>query len=149
MHYSQIQKQETSRLSDTEHEILKKWYKKRKINMFITYFNVCMYQFEYGSIVISAFFYFKNTLKVDNPNLYYSLTLGAMYLLVPLSSAIVGKYTDKTRDLRKVALFISFFNTIGNLLYVFPVFNWLPIVGRMLCGIPDGVKSAFEGKRCD
>ena len=116
------------------------------MNILVTYFNMVMYQFEYASIVISALFYYRNTLKVENPDLYYSLTLGAMYLFVPLSSVIVGKYTDKTRDLRKVALFISLFNTVGNLLYVFPIYNWLPIVGRMLCGIPDGVKSAFVGK---
>ena len=84
-----------------------------------------------------------STIRVEHPELVYSLTLGAVYLLTPISSIIVGGYTDSTRDARNVALLLSFFNILGNLLYVFPVFNWFPIVGRMLCGIPDGVKTAL------
>ena len=142
----QQQQQQQRYLTNEENETLQDWYKKRKNNTIITYINTCIYVFEYSAIVISALFYYKDTLKVSNPQLYYSLTLGSIYILVPVSSVVVGKYTDKTRDVRKVALFLSYFNIVGNLFYVFPVFNWLPIIGRMLCGIPDGVKSAFMGK---
>lgn len=134
------------RILQNEQQILKDWYKKRKRNLIVIYFNTCMYIFEYSAIVISALFYFKNTLKVANPNLYYSLTLGAAFAFTPISTIIAGRYTDKTRNIRKVALVLSLFNTFGNLFYVFPFVNWLPIIGRLLCGIPDGVKSAFTGK---
>ena len=133
-------------ISESEHKILQDWYKKRKISLLVTYMNTCLYKFEYTSIVISALFYYKYTIKVENPKLYYSLTLGAAFLLTPISSVIVGKYTDRTRDVRKVALILSFFNIVGNLFYVFPLFNWLPIFGRLLCGVPDGVKSALVGE---
>ena len=133
-------------ISQNEHSMLQDWYNKRKMNLIVIYFNTCMHIFEYSSIVISALFYFKDTLKVDNPNLYYSLALGAAFAFTPTSSIVVGKYTDKTRDVRRVALFLSLFNIVGNLFYVLPFFNWLPIVGRMFCGVPDGVKSAFTGR---
>ena len=66
--------------------------------------------------------------------------------MTPIASVIVGKYTDRTRDVRRVVLLLSFFNIAGNLFYVFPFYQWFPIFGRMLCGVPDGVKSAFVGE---
>ena len=133
-------------IQNEESKILQDWLKKRSRNVIVTYFYMFMFVFEYSSIVISALFYFKDTLKVENPNLYYSLTLGAASFFTPISSILMGKYTDRTRDVRRVALLITLFNFVGNIFYVFPVVNWLPIVGRLLCGIPDGVKSAFTGK---
>ena len=138
--------EEVSATKVDEDKILQDWYKKRRLNVVVTYFYMFMFIFEYSSIVISALFYFKDTLKVNNPKLYYSLALGAASFCTPISSIVVGKYTDKTRDVRRVALFLSLFNIVGNLCYVFPLVNWLPIVGRMFCGFPDGVKSAFTGK---
>ena len=134
-------------LSQNKQQILQAWYMKRKKTLLVIYISTCLYLFEYSSIVISALYYYKYTIKVENPKLYYSLTLGAAFLLTPILSVIVGKYTDRTRDVRTVALILSFVNIVGNLLYVFPLFNnWLPIFGRILCGIPDGIKSAFVGE---
>ena len=144
---SQSKKEDhVANLSQNEHQILQDWYIKRKKNLMVTYISECLYMFEYSAILISALYYYKDTIKVENPKLYYSLTLGAAYLLTPFSSVIVGKYTDRTRNIRKVALILSFFNIVGNLFYVFPLFNWLPIFGRMLCGVPDGVRPAFLGE---
>lgn len=141
-----VQQQEQREISYDENKILQDWYKKRKNNTIITYIFTSLYVFEYSAVIISALYYYKDTLKVSNPQLYYSLTLGSLYILVPISLIGVGKYTDKTRDVRKVALTLPTLNIVGNLLYVFPLFNWFPIIGRMLCGIPDGIKSAFMGK---
>ena len=131
--------------SQNEHEILEEWYRKRRMNLLVTYFNTCMYQFEYASVSISALFYYTYTLNVVNPKLYYSLTTSATYYFGPISSIIVGKYTDRTRQVRKVALILSLFNIAGNLFYSLPFFTWLPVAGRILCGIPDGVKTAYFG----
>ena len=140
------QQQQQRKITNKEKDTLQDWYKKRKNNMIIIYINTCIFVFEFSAITISALYYYKDTLKVSNPQLYYSLTLGSIYILVPVSSVIIGKYTDITRDVRKTALSVSYFNIVGNLFYVFPLFNWFPIIGRMLCGIPDGVKSAFVGE---
>ena len=128
-----------------EEESLQDWYTKRRMNLIAIYFNTCLYQFEYSAISISALFYYTYTLKVGNPHLYYSLTMSAMFLFAPISPIIVGKYTDRTRQVRKAALILSLFNIAGNLLYALPFFTWLPIVGRILCGIPDGIKAAYYG----
>ena len=133
-------------ISQEEKKILQAWYKKRTLNLIVTFINGCLYNFEYAVITISALYYFKDTIKVSNPALYYSLATGAMFVLDPISSIMVGKYTDRTRNVRKVALILAFFNIAGNLLYSFPFFDWIPIVGRLLCGIPDGIKAAYLGK---
>ena len=133
------------KLSQNEQEVLNDWYRKRRLNLIVTYFNTCMYQFEYAAVSISALFYYKYTLKVENPKMYYALTMGATYLIGPISPVVVGKYTDRTRKVRKIALTLSLFNIAGNLLYSLPFFTWLPIVGRILCGIPDGIKAAYYG----
>ena len=128
-----------------ESKILQAWYVKRTWFLVIAAINISFYLFEYSAVTISAFSYFKFTLKVENPKLYYSLTTGAMFAMAPFSSVYIGRYVDRTRNLRHVTIVLSFFNLFGNILYILPIFSWFPILGRFFCGFPSGMRPAFTG----
>ena len=128
-----------------EENILQNWYKKRRLSLVVIYVHNCLYMFEISAINISAFYYFKYTLKSPNPRLYFSLVTTAVFVLAPFSAVLVGRYVDRTRDLRKTLFVSTLFNVAGNLMYIFPVYDWFPIAGRILCGVPEGIKSAFKG----
>ena len=73
--------------------------------------------------------------------------MGALQFASMISSTLIGKLVDRYRNLRIVVLYISNFNIVGNLLYVFPYFTWFPILGRLLCGVADGTRPAYQGKK--
>ncbi|XP_066929122.1 uncharacterized protein [Clytia hemisphaerica] len=129
-----------------EGKLLRSWYRKRKYNLSVFIVMKCLYAFEGSAISISALYYFQNVLKVRDPKLYYSLATGALALSSMFSSAMVGRHVDRHRNLRQTSFVVGLFNIAGNLLYVLPFMNWLPIFGRFLCGIADGVRPAYVGE---
>ena len=144
-HTRETKEQRKERDEEEEEAMLQEWYIKRRKTLIVIFVNCCLYLFEMSAIAISAMYYFQYTLKVHNIKLFYSCALAGTFLLMPFSCLLVGRFTDRTRRVRAVALFVSSFNIIGNLMYVFAFYSWLPIVGRILCGIPDGIKSAYIG----
>uniref|UniRef100_A0A7M6DN15 Uncharacterized protein n=1 Tax=Clytia hemisphaerica TaxID=252671 RepID=A0A7M6DN15_9CNID len=137
---------DSSGLSSSEKTCLENWYRKRKYNFIILVILEGLFSFEYSAISISALYYFQDILKVSNPKLYYSLSMAALQFASMISSTLIGKLVDRYRNLRIVVLYISNFNVIGNLLYIFPYLNWFPILGRLLCGIADGTRPAYQGE---
>ena len=133
-------------VKESEDEILKRWYSKRRWSLMVMYIHSSLYMFELSAITISSLYYFKYTIKTPNPKLYYSLVTSAVYVVAPFSAVLIGRYVDRTRELRKTVFTMALFNVLGNLMYIFPVFDWFPIVGRILCGIPDGIRAAISGK---
>ena len=142
-----VENKNTALIDQKQNKILQDWYKKRKWFIIIATFNQCLYLFEFSALSLSALYYFTFTMKVENPKLYFSLTIGAMYVLCPFSSLFAGRYVDRTRNLRKITLLFSILNLLGNLMYVFPLLNWFPILGRFICGIPSGIRPAFTGEQ--
>ena len=132
-------------LTPSEENLMRDWYKKRQHNLIIYTISKALHAFENSAIQISALYYFQNTIHVENPKLYYSLAMGALFLSATLSSIVIGRYMDHYRNLRRTALWMAWFNIVGNLIYLMPVFDWSPIFGRFLCGIADGIKPAYQG----
>ena len=51
-----------------------------------------------------------------------------------VSSVLLGWWTDRSRDVRRIALVVNAFPIVGNLLY-FVGFNvWVLLVGRIFSG---------------
>ena len=132
-------------ISNLEEKELLRWYKKRKYNLIVYFVYKALYSFEMSAISISALYYFKYILKVYSPKLYYSLAIGALSFMSMFSTALVGRYTDHYRCLRKATL-IGWSNVIGNLFYVFPFYGFFPILGRFICGVGDGIPPAYQGE---
>ena len=137
-----------STASEVEVSKLKQtWYRKRQI---VTYFGcvqLCVLYFEYSVVSITALYYYKETFKLENPNFYFGLSMAVLCASRVVSVFFCGPYMDRTRDLRKIVFVTTFFNTIGNLMYTMTYSKWLPIIGRFLCGISDGVRTSTSGKK--
>ena len=125
-----------------EENILQNWYKKKKLSLVIIYMHDCLYMFEISAVSVSAFYYFKYTIKSPNPRLYFSLVTTAVFVLAPFSSVLVGRYVDRTRDLRKTLFVLAIFNVVGNLMYIFLHFM---IGSRLLVEYCAGIRASFKG----
>ena len=128
-----------------EEQNLQDFYRKRRNNLIVYGIFKCLYAFETSAVSLSALYYFQYVVRVENPKLFYSLAVGAISLSSMIMSALVGRMVDRYRNLRKTS-FLAVLNVLGNLIYVFPFFNWFPIFGRFLCGIADGVRPAYLGE---
>ena len=63
-----------------------------------------------------------------------------------LGGFIIGRYTDRTRNLRRVFLINLLIVIIGNFLYSVPYCVAFLIVGRFLCGTNESMQTSIGGK---
>ena len=138
--------QEACHLTEKEESIMKEWYQLRKRLAIFACIQRGIFTFEFASIVISALFYYRLTIKPDNPVLYYSVAMGIIFLTAPCSAVYGGWYVDKTGGLRKFHIIANLFSIFGNLIYVVPYSKWYPILGRAMSGISDGIQPGFNVK---
>lgn len=129
-----------------EDVLLKDWYQKRRNTTIIVFLDKCLFAFESSAIGISALYYYQYTIKADDPKFYYSLAMGAMFFAALLTSVFVGRYVDRTRNIRGYMLITIMLAVIGNFMYALPFSKWLPIISRCLCGFADGGIPAIEGE---
>jgi len=125
--------------------ILQEWYRKRRQTTIIGTLQKCIFAFEYSSVAISALYYYENTFKVANARLFYSITMAIMYFSATTSAIFLGRYMDKTRNLRKIASLSFTLSLAGNVIYILPFSKYLPILARALCGFADGIQPAMSG----
>ena len=125
---------------------LKKWKTKRKVTTILAMFHVGIFGLEYSAITISALYYFKDTLHAQNPALFYSLAVGAMFSSATISSAVLGKYMDVNRNARLIVIGTVTMAVLGNFMYCTPYSPWIPVAGRFLCGFSDAIMPVMTGK---
>jgi len=128
-----------------EDEILREWYKLRHRTMIIGLLHKAIFIFEYSSVAISALYYYQHSIENENPQLYYSLCMGVVYVTAFFSSIYSGSYFDRTGNLREVVLLTILLSMFGNVLYLVSYSKWIPILGRALCGLSDGARPGFAG----
>ena len=122
------------------------WYYKRRIFTFIVLVQQIMIYFEHAAASISSLYYFKETFKLKNPNFYYGLNMASIQIVTIVAVSVCGRIVDQTRDLRRIGFVTITLSAIGSLLYTMTYSKWLPIVGRMLCGSGDGMRTSFTGE---
>ena len=125
---------------------LQEWYKLRHRTMVIGLLHKSIFIFEYSSVSISALYYYQHSIENENPQLYYSLCMGVVYLVALFSSFHGGKYIDRTGNLREIVLMTIFLSICGNALYLISYSKWFPIIGRALCGLAEGARPGFAGE---
>ena len=133
-------------LDSKEESIMAEWYRMRSRLKAMAYIQKTIFSFEYSCVGISALFYYQKTIRPDNPVLFYSIALGVIYLTSSLSAVYGGRFVDRTGRLRAFSIFVSIFSIAGNVIYSVPYSKWLPILGRGLSGISDGVQPGIAGK---
>ena len=98
----------------------------------------CFTHFIHGMIhsirYSSQYLYFKDVMKVSNPDFLYGLSvsfIGATGVIFPL---IISPFIDRTKNIRQAILVINILGLFGNLLYALPFSPALPLIGQLLAG---------------
>ena len=127
--------------------ILKTWLRRRQSTFILGCVSVFLYGFEKTSVAISALYYFRDDFPTTdgNANVFYGMAQSALYISAMFSEPCVGKYIDRTRNLRGVVCLATFINITGSLVYTINISSWLPVVGRLICGISEPVFTSFIG----
>ncbi|XP_066932542.1 uncharacterized protein [Clytia hemisphaerica] len=130
----------------------KKWTKLLKKTTYISYFLIFLGGLEINAVQISMLYYLEESFKMtpDEVRLYYSLAEAFNALGQCFSGLLIGRYMDRTRNLKLSCLLILCATIVGNLLYSLPVHVSFIVIGRFLCGFNEAFQVAFCGefKRC-
>ena len=85
-------------------------------------------------------------IQPTDPVLFYSISMGVIYLTASLSSVMGGWYVDKTGHLRELHVVVNLFSIVGNFIYSVSYSKWFPVIGRLLSGLADGAQPGLGGK---
>ena len=140
------EEREDDQFTEKEKPIMKEWYKMRRRVVIFAYIQRTIFIFEFASTVISALFYYRVMIQPTDPVLFYSISVGVIYLTASCSSVLGGWYVDRTGLLREFHIFVNLFSIVGNFIYSVPYSKWFPVIGRMLSGITDGSQPGLAGK---
>lgn len=113
---------------------LKVWLKKREW----FYINLCFGSFIYGlSITVyypTEYYYFKDYIKVKQPDMYYGLSWACLSGSGVVTSILASFYMDSTKNLRELCIFINLISVVGNLLYILYYSPFFILFGQILIG---------------
>ena len=125
---------------------MEKWRKRRKW-MFI---NQCIGALAYGlSLNIyfpTEYYYLKNTVKVENPDLYFGLAQASLFLSGVTCSIIGSYYCDYTKNIREICLFEDVLNIVGNIMYTLYYSPYLILFGQLLIGTTSARMTSSVGE---
>ena len=122
------------------------WLRKRKWMCI----NICIGTFIYG-LCLSVYFqteylYFKNTMKVKKPELFYGLgeVIGSIGGLI--SSLLPVYYADKTKNVRQILFIIVSAMLLGNVFYTLYYSPYFVLFGHLLIGCCTAVEVIGYGE---
>lgn len=114
---------------------MRAWRSRRRNTTVLSMAIVTYNGIENVAIVISLMYYLKDTLRIENPAFWYGVVLSAIVVSEAISSIVVGRYMDKTRNGRLTVLLTLIVAVIGNIMYTLDYSVWFLIVGRFLSGL--------------
>ena len=107
------EKEDHEQLTEKENYIMKEWYQMRRRVVVFSYIQWIIFIYEFGSTSISALFYYRLMIQPTDPVLFYSISMGVIYLTASLSSVMGGWYVDKTGHLRELHVVVNLFSIVG------------------------------------
>ena len=100
--------------------------------------NFCLGAFAFGlSLSIyypTEFLYFKDTMHVVNPALYYGLSWTFLAGSGIIFSFLGSYYADRTKNVRRIFLVSNVLNVLGNLMYMLYYSPYVVLCGQFLVG---------------
>ncbi|CAG0889835.1 unnamed protein product [Darwinula stevensoni] len=115
--------------------------KKRYITFAISFASNFIGGTEFAIILPSIWRYLQQ-LGVTN-EAYLGLVTSSFSLASLFSGMLVGYWTDRSGDVRKIALFMNLFQIAGNLFYFIGFFPWILLLGRFISGIGAGLNTVM------
>jgi len=125
---------------------LLKWRKKRKLSFIGISLLLFFMGIDYGITVSSLWFYLTDLIKTDHAKLFYGLIPTSTFIVGLLVSPMVGRITDKDKNIRQTIFFITTLLIIGNMMYSLYFSVWIVFVGRAICGIGLALRPLVYGE---
>lgn len=124
------------------------WLIRRRNTTWISYFLIFLYGIEAQSVMVTMIYYISDNFKMTTieSSFYFGIIEAIMSIGQVLGGLIIGRYTDRTRNLRLVILVNIILIMSGNLMYSLPFHLALLAAGRLLCGVNESLQTAFSGK---
>ena len=125
-----------------------KWEKDREIFRWIVTAAILLYGLEDQVVVVSLLYYLmdKYNLPRHNVSFYFSMTQLFFSCVQMIAGVGLGRYADRTRNLRKVVLLNLTLTTVLNLTYTLPFPLWVIIIARSLMGVTESLQTAVLGE---
>ena len=125
---------------------MEEWQRKRKW----IFINLCIGALAYGlSLNIyfpTEYYYLKNTVKVENPDLYFGLAQASLFLSGVICSIVGSYYADCTKNVREICLIEDVLNIIGNIMYTLYYSPYLILLGQLLIGTTSARMTSTVGE---
>ena len=125
-----------------------KWLQQREIFKWLAYFMIFVYGLEVQATKYFLLYYLKDRFHIPTSVavFYYSIT-EALYSVAQIIGAVVlGRYVDRTRNLRRVVVGLMLVSFVGNFIYVLQGEIWLVVMGRILMGFTEALQTAVIGE---
>jgi len=101
---------------------------------------------DYSITLASLWFYLTDLIKTDHAKLFYGLIPTSTFVVGLLVSPMVGRITDKDKNIRQTIFFITTLLIIGNMMYSLYFSVWIVFVGRAICGIGLALRPLVYGE---
>uniref|UniRef100_A0A7M5UN57 Major facilitator superfamily (MFS) profile domain-containing protein n=1 Tax=Clytia hemisphaerica TaxID=252671 RepID=A0A7M5UN57_9CNID len=124
-----------------------KWLQQRETFKWLAYLMIFLYGLENQTTKYFLLYYFKDRFHIQTAQavIYYSVTEAIYSVAQIIGGAVIGRYTDRTRNLRRVVVGVMLLSFGGNF-YVLHGQLWLVILGRFLMGFPESLQTAVIGE---
>ena len=130
---------------------LEAWKKKRK-RTFYTLSILCLFLgMEYSMTFATLLLYLQNFVQNQHhTDLFYAIISSAYYIAAIISSLVIGRYTDRTRNIRSTLSICLAIIIVGNILYAIPYSPYFLLVGRFIAGIGGSIRPVVSAEiaRC-
>lgn len=126
------------------------WEKKRSTTIKAFVLECAVLGMEYSVTFLTLWIYVTTLVVTDRPSFFYSIISAAYLLSAVLFSIMIGRWVDRTRNVRIAFLVCNMSVIFGNVLYSVHHSPWFLVVGRFLCGIGGPLRSVMSGEvsRC-
>ena len=126
------------------------WYKRRKLTMIAFIIQNLFFGIEYFMFLINLWLYLDQLVDTEYPKLYYSITPVAYLFSASISSVIISRIADKTRQVRAILFCTNIAYIVGNMMWLIPVSPAIFLCGRIVAGIGQASRSVMSGEmaRC-
>ena len=129
-------------------EEYEKWKKERSLFRCISNIYVLIYNIECVSTSLALVYYLKEEYQLSQTMSAFCYSVVQMlYAFVQMTGGLfLGKYSDRSRNIRLILLANLAVSTLCNFTYTLPVPLWIILMARAFMGVPESIKSAVLGK---
>ena len=129
-------------------EQYKSWLDKRKILYWTANILILLYGIEANISNLTFIFYIQDRFNISQQDTgyYFSLAFVGNSLIQMLGSLLLGRYVDKTGNIKHTMMFIISISFTCHLVYSLHPNVWIVVVANSFVGISEALQSAVLGK---